>query len=337
MIETFSINNRRYLGNKYKLLDFIKTTVETENLHFDTFTDIFAGTGAVASAFNDKKLITNDILYSNYITHIAWFGNEHFSKRKITRLIEDYNNIVVASDNYMSDTFSDTYFSREDCRKIGYIRDDIEQLYLDKEINKRERALLITSLLYGMDKIAKTCGHYDAYRKGVEFDEHLMLKVPNASNNNHGNRCYNKDVIEIAKKIRHEMVYMDPPYNSRQYSDAYHLLENVAKWEKPEVYGVALKMNRDSLKSDYCTTKAPSAFRELVNSLDTKYILLSYNNMGEKGNGRSNAKITDEEIMEILTEKGSVSVFDENYKAFTTGKSDIEDNKERLFLCRVRD
>lgn len=337
MTDTFSINNRRYLGNKYRLLDFIKTTIESEGLQFDTLTDIFAGTGAVASAFRDKKLITNDILYSNYITHIGWFGNERFSKRKITKLIEEYNGKSVNTDNYMSDTFSDTYFSKEDCRKIGYIRDDIEKLYKNKEINTRERALLITSLLYAMDKIAKTCGHYDAYRKGVEFDEHLVLRIPNADNNNHGNLCLNKDALEVARTIQHQMVYMDPPYNSRQYSDAYHLLENVARWEKPKVFGEARKMNRDSLKSDFCTTKATSAFRDLIRTIKARYILLSYNNMGEKGNDRSNAKIADEDIMEILNEKGEVKVFDENYKAFTTGKSDIEDNRERLFLCRVRD
>ena len=55
--------------------------------------------------------------------------------------------------------------------------------------------------------------------------------------------------------------------------------------------------------------------------------------MAEKGNSRSNAKISDEDIMRILSKKGTVKVFEESYKAFTTGKSDIEENAERLFLC----
>lgn len=333
----FSINNRRYLGNKYRLLDFITSVVKQEEIRFDTFTDIFAGTGAVAYAFRGKKLITNDILYSNYITHIAWFGNERFSMQKIQGIIDRYNNTVCHKDNYMSDTFSDTYFSRDDCRKIGYIREDIEDLYSSGDINERERALLITSLLYAMDKIAKTCGHYDAYRKGVSFDEHLVLKIPNASNDNKDNLCFNEDALALAKDMRHDIVYMDPPYNSRQYSDAYHLLENVARWEKPAVSGVALKMDRSQLKSDFCTSKAPQAMKELVDALDTRYILLSYNNMGKKGNDRSNAKISDDEIMDILSSKGKVSVFTEDYRAFSAGKSSISDNKERLFLCRVKD
>ena len=75
---------------------------------------------------------------------------------------------------------------------------------------------------------------------------------------------------------------MDPPYNSRQYCDAYHLLENVARWEKPEVFGVAKKMDRSGMKSKYCTTSATKAFETLVNDIKAKYIMLYYNNMAEK-------------------------------------------------------
>ena len=82
----------------------------------------------------------------------------------------EYNEIYPSEDNYMTENFADTYFSREDCAKIGFIREDIEQKYKKQKINKRERALLITSLLYAMDKIAMTCGHYDAYRKNVCFN-----------------------------------------------------------------------------------------------------------------------------------------------------------------------
>ena len=71
----------------------------------------------------------------------------------------------------------------------------------------------------------------------------------------------------------------------------------------------------------------------MINDIKARYILLSYNNMAEKGNCRSNAKIADEDIMRILQRKGEVKVFEESYKAFTTGKSDISENAERLFLC----
>ncbi len=332
--KTTKINNRRYLGNKYKLLPFITKVVEEECENVNTVADIFAGTGAVASAFTNKKLITNDNMYSNYICHVAWFGSEPYSEEKIIGLIMGYNGMVINQDNYMSENFADTYFSLADCRKIGFIREDIEDRFDKGDINGRERALLITSLLYAMDKIANTCGHYDAYRKGIEFDKHLELAVPQPDAGlNENNVCYNRDTNELIKEIEADLVYIDPPYNSRQYCDLYHLLENVARWDKPEVFGVARKMDRRALKSEYCTQKATAAFERLIDSVHAKYILLSYNNMEEKGNSRSNAKMSDEDIMRILEKKGTVKVFAEDYKAFSAGKSDIKENQERLFLC----
>lgn len=59
--------------------------------------------------------------------------------------------------------------------------------------------------------------------------------------------------------------------------------------------------------------------------------------MAEKGNDRSNAKISDADIVRILSRKGKVKVFSESYKAFSAGKSSIENNEERLFLCECYD
>lgn len=334
--KTSLINNRRYLGNKYKLLPFITNVVNKECGEIQSVADIFAGTGAVSSAFMDKIIITNDLMYSNYICNYAWFGSEIYNQQVIVDYVMYYNSLSNIEDNYMTENFSNTYFSRDDCAKIGFIREDIEKNYTNKAINSRERAILITSLLYAMDKIAKTCGHYDAYRKGAEFDKPLELLVPLAEvHNNPCNQCYNVDANELVKSLSVDLIYIDPPYNSRQYCDAYHLLENVARWEKPKVFGVARKMDRTKLKSKYCTRSATEAFEELIRDITAKYILLSYNNMAEKGNDRSNAKISDDDIMRILRNKGTVKVFSESYKPFTTGKSDIPENKERLFLCTV--
>ena len=78
--KTSLINNRRYLGNKYKLLPFIKRVVQEQKLEFSSLADIFAGTGAVSSAFTDKQIMTNDLMYSNYICNFAWFGAEKYEK-----------------------------------------------------------------------------------------------------------------------------------------------------------------------------------------------------------------------------------------------------------------
>jgi len=332
---TFGIGNRRYLGNKFKLLDFIKSVVDAHCPNVRVVADLFAGTGAVAYGFSENKtVITNDILYSNFICNYAWFSSERFRSKYIHKKIAEYNEVNINAANYMSRNFGDTYFSKDDCKKIGFIRDDIERRFKSGEMNFKERSILIMSLIYAMDRIAKTCGHYDAYRKNVQFDEHLEMKMPVlAIHNNPNNRCYNEDINTLISKIECDLLYLDPPYNSRQYCDAYHLLENVAQWKKPKLEGVAKKMDRSSLKSEYCTRKASSAFENLIQNANSRYILLSYNNMQEKGNERSNARISDDDILRILRNKGEVQVFEQKYKAFSTGKSDIQDNKERLFLC----
>ena len=87
------INNRRYLGNKYSLSDFIRKTVEQNCKGVNIVADIFSGTGAVSNAFKDKMLITNDLMYSNYISNYAWFGYEKYSSKKIIDFIYKYNQV----------------------------------------------------------------------------------------------------------------------------------------------------------------------------------------------------------------------------------------------------
>ena len=333
-MQTTKINNRRYLGNKYRLLPFITDVISAECGDFGTFADIFAGTGAVSSAYIDKHLITNDILYSNYLCHLTWFSDEPFDENKIEKYILYFNSDIPYQENYMTKNFANTYFSDKVCSKIGFIREYIENEYNSKKINDKERAMLVTSLLYGLDKIANTCGHYDAYRKNAELTDELVLSLPEPNTNLQHNECFNCDTNELVKTISADVVYIDPPYNSRQYSDAYHLVENIARWKKPEVFGVAKKMDRTALKSKYCTRAAPKAFADLIHDLRAKYIVVSYNNMAKKGNDRSNARISDTEILTTLQAKGTVKTFSEQFKAFTTGKSEHLDNEERLFVCK---
>ena len=140
--------------------------------------------------------------------------------------------------------FSNTFFSEFNCKKIGFIREDIENQFLNNEINEREKAILVTSLLYAMDKIANTVGHYDAYRLKGDLNKDLVLEELDLPQReiNLNNIIYNEDANSLVKKVVADLAYIDPPYNSRQYCDAYHLLENVASWKKPVVYGVARKM-----------------------------------------------------------------------------------------------
>lgn len=337
MSEKLHIHNRRYLGSKYKLLPFISKVVQENCPYVETVADLFGGTGVVANHFNKKgkKIIVNDILYSNYLAYLTWFSDEKINIDKVETLLHEFNASNPTEENYVSHHFGGTYFTEKNARKIGFIREEIEKR--SGEFNAREKAVLITSLIYAMDKVANTVGHYDAYRRKLDSWKDIKLLMPDISvAQNSGNKIYREDANVLVRKIYADLFYIDTPYNSRQYGDAYHLLENIAEWKKPKVVGVAKKMvDRRHIKSDYCTMKATRAFFDLISHINGKYILVSYNNMAQKGVGRSNAKITSEEIVSILETRGTVTVFETNFQVYTTGKTKIDNHKERLYLCEV--
>ncbi|MFQ3550225.1 MAG: DNA adenine methylase, partial [Armatimonadota bacterium] len=330
----FRIQNRRYLGNKYKLLDFIDTIVREKCGEINSFCDIFSGTGVVSQRFNNEsiKIISNDILKSNFIPLNTFFKTVNIDKNQIIEKINYLNSIESKSDNYFSDNYANKFFTLENARKIGVIRDEIDMI----KSNQDEHNILLTSLIYAVDKVANTVGHYDAYRKNIDNIAPVKLLIPLIDTHyNHNNEVFNEDANLLINRIETDVLYIDPPYNSRQYCDTYHLLENLVTWKKPKVYGKAGKMERSDIKSRYCTNQAVKAFYDLIINANTKHIIVSYNNTGNNKDNRSNARISDNQIIQILQQRGTVEVFEYRYKAFSTGRSESKGHTERLFYCRV--
>jgi adenine-specific DNA methylase len=334
----FKISQRRYLGNKNSILDFIDNIIKSEVGNFDSLCDIFSGTGVVSNHFNNKnnQIISNDLLYHNFISLNAFLNPDNYDNDKLLKLINELNAVKTDKENYFSKNFGDRYYSIENAKKIGFIREKIRELFIEDKINLKEKFILLTSLNYGIDRIANTVGHYDAFIKKdiiTASFEMKMLDIDNEKNRN--NKIYNKDANLLIRDIECDVLYLDPPYNSRQYSDAYHLLENLSLWQKPEVFGVAKKFDRSKIKSEYCKASAATLFDDLIQNAKCKYILLSYNNMANSGNGRSNAKISDQQITKSLSKRGKVKVFEQEHREFNTGKKKRNDNKERVFFVKV--
>lgn len=82
---------------------------------------------------------------------------------------------------------------------------------------------------------------------------------------------FREDTNLLVKKIKADVVYIDPPYNSRQYSRFYHVLETLTKWDKPKLHGVALKPAPENM-SDYCRSSAKTKLAELVSDIDARYL-----------------------------------------------------------------
>ena len=331
----FQLQNRRYLGNKYKLIGFIEDIIAEKCGDIESLCDIFSGTGVVGDRFNNGniKIISNDLLNSNYVCLKAFLGTKNNVKKDIIQRINHLNSLEVKDENYFSKNFGGTFFTIENAKKIGAIREEIEKIAKNEE----EKNILICSLIYAVDKVANTVGHYDAFRKKLDSVNPLKLLVPDIDySNNSQNEVYNEDANLLIRKISCDVLYIDPPYNSRQYSDAYHLLENLSEWKQPKVEGIGRKMDRSHIKSAYCLKNATQVFEDLIKNANCNHILLSYNNTANSKDDRSNARIKDEDIVRILKQKGDIEIFEKDYKAFTTGKSDVDGNAERIFYCRVR-
>ena len=141
----------------------------------------------------------------------------------------------------------------------------------------------------------------------------------------------------VAKQNRQiDIAFIDPPYNSRQYARFYHLLETLSKNDKPKLYGVAKKPTPENV-SVYCQSKAKEAFADLVANLAqcAKILLVTYNNT-ISANPRSNTRMSETQIMEILQTRGTTHKYEFDFKAFSSGKTEFSNHKEMIFVCEVK-
>lgn len=332
----FELKSRRYLGCKAKITGFIHSVITRTCGSFDSFCDPFAGTGAVSQAFNSDRMrvISNDHLFSNHVALHTFLKASRASGARLSESLARLNALPADADNYFSRRYGGTFFTTAVARKIGAVRDEIEAAAADRS----EKYALICSLLYAMDRLANTVGHYDAYRRGAGGGGPLDMRLPRLEEPrvNAKNRVYSMDANDLVRRTSADVLYLDPPYNSRQYCDAYHLLENTAVWKKPETHGKAQKMDRSRLKSRYCLKDAAAALDDLITHADCRYIFLSYNNTSNMRDVRSNSRISDKELKAILEKRGRVTVHGTNYREFSAGKTDLHSrHAERLFACEV--
>lgn len=336
---SFNIHNRRYTGSKYKIVNWIRELIIEHCKDATSFFDIFAGTGIVtATMIKDyNEYYINDFLFSNHVIYIAFFSKEEYSYEKIYRYYHKYKNLNSneIEENYVSMNYGDRYFAREDALKIGFIREDLEQ---NKNLlNNREFCILLASLIYSFDRCANTVGHYEAYFKGKYIKssfEYELIDPIIESNDEIIINITREDSNILASKITSDIVYIDPPYSSRQYSRFYHVIENIVKWDKPELFGVAMKPKPENM-SEYCSSKALDAFKELIFSLNAKYIVVSYNNTYNSKSKSSENKMALDDILSVLNKKGSTKVFKKEHMAFNAGKTDLQEHMEYVFITKV--
>ena len=301
-----------------------------------SFFEVFAGTSVISSQMTAqmKRIVLNDTLQSNKIIYQAFYGKGKAVQKKLNSYKTRFNNIAKnqITSGWFTKNYGGKYFGVKDCAKIESIRNMLEAK--KKVMSKKEYNILLASLIYSMDKIANTVGHFDAYIKRKPEDNLFSFDLIEPLNTrNIKIEIYCDDANKIAQKIRTDIAYIDPPYNSRQYCQFYHIYETVVKWDNPEVFGIALKRKGDAL-SDYCRTKAPVVFADLIKKLQCNYLVVSYNNTYTSKSNSSRNKIQLDEITGILSKYGKVKTLSKNHKAFNTGKTELPDHREYLFIVK---
>lgn len=321
-----------YIGSKYSILSYIDEVVEDfVKLKKDViFCDIFAGTGVVSKYFKEKgyNIISNDIQYFSYVTLKGLIENseelkfEKLLKRHIDPFVclnglngkkgFIYKNYSLGGTRKCE--FKRQYFSDENAKKIDACRIKIEKWKKKDLINYNEYYYLIACLIEAADKVANTASVYEAFLKQLKksAQKPIIINPLELIFKNKKYDIYNEDSKELIKKVKGDILYIDPPYNNRKYDTNYHILETIALYDNPKIKGKSGIRVEDSKKSNYCVKdKAALELDNLIKNAKFKYILLSYNDEGI---------IPIEEIEKIMKKYGNYKMYEKKHKRFKSDR-----------------
>ena len=337
----------RFIGGKKLMLDNIICVLRENTSNINIIADIFSGSGIVASCFKSVgfNVISNDIMYFSYVLNrgsICLNERPMFENLKIRNPIHYLNNLELKDtgfeikecfiyQNYSpNETCERMYFQNKNAIKIDIIRLTIEEWRNKNLITDDEYFYLLASLISAVPYVSNITGIYAAYLKNWDIRTYndLILKDINIIESKEEHTVYNMDANELVKNISADLIYIDPPYNERQYLPNYHVLETIAKYDYPTITGVTGMRDYTKQKSKYCRkTEAKATFEDLIKNIQSKYILVSYNNEG---------LLSTEELTEIFqryAKSNTFKLFEYDYRRY---KNKIPNNadglKEQLYF-----
>lgn len=305
----------RYYGGKGKLLTFIERAIsDLEMPDKPVAIDLFSGTSVVGRFLKQSgyRVIANDYLY--FCKCLATARVVLNSEPTFTNLGFDpikMLNQLPGEHGFFSENYSPIgickrqYFTGTNALKIDAIRKQIESWRVSKEVNTLEVEYLLASLLEAMNLTSNVSGTYAAFLKTWDprAMNNLVLNHPVTTSGADDCEAYNEDANLVISKLHGDLLYLDPPYNQRQYSSNYFLLDVVARgWfdTKPEVRGVTGMRDNSSYRSAFCLkAEALSHLEDLTSSTTCRYVLLSYNDEGI---------IKGSDIVDMMSKYGSLRV-----------------------------
>jgi adenine-specific DNA-methyltransferase len=317
-----------YIGSKHRLSSWLleEITNVVGNLDDKIFCDLFAGTGVVGRTFKNrvKKVISNDLEYYSFVLNKNYIENNKPINNK-DKLIEELNNLSLRSDGFIYNNYclgsssNRQYFTDSNGKKIDTIRKKIEEWKESKYIDSSTYYFLLASLIESADKVANTASVYGSFLKNIKktANQDLVIESSDFVMTNHKNQVFNQDSNELIKNISGDILYLDPPYNERQYSLNYHILNTITKYKNFSPKGKAGVPNYN--RSKYCSRiYIQNTFEELIKNAKFKYIFLSYNNEG---------LIKEKTIKNIMIKYGKYQLIKKSYKRFKADKTENRNHK----------
>lgn len=346
----------RYIGSKAASVRMIETALPVLSRDHGSFCDPFAGTCTVSRHFkrNGYQIFTGDILNLSYafqVAHIEANRRPAFAKvlghlcslakdkqqTGLHRILNHLNDLpglegLITREYSPAGSMQRNFFSTSNALKIDAIRTAIANWNRCGWLSHREFHYLLACLLQAADKVANTAGTYYAYLKTLyrKALQPIQLQPLPVYSNSQSNKAHLLDAHSLVEQVEVDVLYLDPPYNRRDYSAYYHLPETLVVWDSPEVRGKSGMRNRTSAHSPFChRASAADALRELIRAAHSQYILLHYTTHGLIAHG---------DIMQILQSRGTVSLFDWTVRKYANDAKLFgpEKVRQRLYVCNVR-
>ena len=332
----------RFIGGKTALLNDIAMVISKNTDGSESvFCDMFSGTGTVAKYFKPKyEVYTNDALYFSYVIQKATIENNcrptferlkkigiadpfHFLEDTQLKTLDYNDESCFITKNYTPhDCCERMYISNSNAARIDFIRKTIEAWKNEKLLDEYEYYYLLAGLIEGVPSVSNITGTYGAYLKQWDKRAYKDLEMARLDvvDNKKSNKCYNLDANKLISQIEGDILYLDPPYNSRQYATNYHLLETISRYDHPQIHGVTGVRQYDGARSSYCIkNEVADAFEDLISKAKFSNIVMSYSTDG---------LMSERQIETILKKHGvedTYKMYSIPYRKYMSKKT----NKER--------
>ena len=342
----------RFIGCKALLLDNIKSVIDENAPDAKSFCDIFSGTATVARYFKQWYEVTsNDLLYFSYVLQRGTVAVDCLPTYEILQEntgISDpvayFNGLSLEQmerlppeRRFFQNTYAPIggrmYINDENALRIDFARNITEDWRKVGFLSDNEYYYLVACIVEGIPFVSNISGTYGAFHKEWErrsYKKYELLRLPICTNGKN-NTCFNGNGADVLKEISGDILYIDPPYNERQYLPNYHVLETAAKYDFPEVRGITAQRAYENNKSDFCSkAKVVGAFEELIANARFNHIILSYSTDG---------LMSVEEIERTMKKYGdpnSFKIYWIPYRRYKSRSTETKEEKLKEMLVCIR-